>query len=98
MKWTVLYVLQLLASCTICSFAKLPTLHGWGNQNIGRFSQTRNSIVPDSTSSTSDPFFESSSQDNATEFELRLGSFKVNPFESGKRNGSQLFTAHVCIF
>ncbi len=94
-----LYVLQFLASYTISSFAKIPTLHGWRNQNVGGFSHTRNDVtMPDSPSSTSDSFFERLSEVNATEFELRLGSFKINPFESGKLDGSQLFAAHVCIF
>ncbi len=94
-----LYVLQFLASYTISSFAKIPTLHGWRNQNVGGFSHTRNDVtMSDSPSSTSDSFFERPSEVNATEFELRLGSFKINPFESGKLNGSRLFATHVCIF
>ncbi len=93
-----LYVLQFFSPYMISSFAKIPTLHGWCNQNVFGFSHTPEAVtIPDSPSSTSDSFFERPSEVNATEFKLRLGSFKIDPFESGKLDGSQIFAVHVRI-
>ncbi len=94
-----LYVLQLFSPYMTSSFAKIPTLHGLCNQNVCRFSHAPEAVtIPDSHSSTSDSLFERPPEVNTTEFKLRLGSFKIDPFESGKLDGSQIYAAHVRIF
>ncbi len=92
-------MLQFLAPYTISSFAKIPTLHERRNQNHAHgFSHTPSADTMPNTFSTSDSFFGRPSKVNTTDFELRLGSYKINPFKSGKLDGSQLYAAHVRIF